>query len=101
MHGWKVSESILSEANIPGLVELGCYRKLVMLEYGVLEEAFPENNNAAALNFLHSKIYSLPQTDVNVQLRNAEKEPHSGGGLTALMECAAPLGDGQQKCGPH
>ena len=30
-----------------------------------------------------------------------EKEPHSGGGLTALTECAAPLGDGQQKCGPH
>ena len=30
-----------------------------------------------------------------------EKEPHSGGGLTALMECAALLGDGQQKCGPH
>ena len=30
-----------------------------------------------------------------------EKEPHSGGRLTALMECAALLGDGQQKCGPH
>ena len=30
-----------------------------------------------------------------------EKEPHSGGGLTVLTECAAPLGDGQQKCGPH
>ena len=30
-----------------------------------------------------------------------EKEPHSGGGLTALMECVALLGDGQQKCRPH
>ena len=32
---------------------------------------------------------------------DGEKEPHSGGRLTALTECAAPLGDGQQKCGPH
>ena len=30
-----------------------------------------------------------------------EKEPHSGGRLTALMECVALLGDGQQKCGPY
>ena len=30
-----------------------------------------------------------------------EKEPHSGGGLTALTECAALLGDGQQKCRLH
>ena len=48
-----------------------------------------------------SERYSGSVMMGDIVTESSEKEPHSGGGLTALTECAAPLGDGQQKCGPH